>query len=64
MENPTRADQVSSCFKDLEFLKIEMSLEEIKNVSLNRFRNILKKAITESAFQYLIEKRGSKGQEI
>ena len=41
-----------------------MSLEEIKNVSLNRYRNILKKAITESAFQYLIEKRGSKGQEI
>jgi hypothetical protein len=64
MENPTRGDWVSSCFKDLEFLKIEMSLEEIKNVSLNRFRNILKKAITERAFQYLIEKRGSKGQEM
>ena len=64
MENPTRGDWVSSCFKDLEFLKIKMTLEEIKNVSLNRFRNILKEAIAERAFQYLIEKRGKKGQEI
>ena len=64
MENPTKGDWVSSCVRDLEFLKIEMSIEEIKNISLNRFRNILKEAIAQKAFEYLIEKRGSKGQEI
>ena len=42
LENPTRGDWVSSCVKDLAFLKIEMSIEEIKSVTLNRFRSILK----------------------
>ena len=64
LENPTRGDWVSSCVKDLAFLKIEMSIEEIKSVTLNRFRSILKHAIEERALEYLLDKQGSKGEEM
>ena len=45
-------------------LKIELSIEEIKKMSSKSFLKILKKSIHNSAFEYLIGKRGSKGQEI
>ena len=41
-----------------------MSLEEIKNISLNKFINILDKSINRKAYEYLMMKRGSKGEEI
>jgi hypothetical protein len=50
--------------KDLEFLKIEMTIEEIRSVTLNRFRSILKNPIKERALEYLMENQGSKGEEI
>ena len=33
IEEPTKGDWASTCFKDLEELKISESLEEIKNMS-------------------------------
>ena len=41
-----------------------MTIEEIRSVTLNRFRSILKHAIKERALEYLMEKQGSKGEEI
>ena len=41
-----------------------MSLEEIKTVSENRLKNILKKSINKKALEYLTDKQGSKGGEI
>ena len=63
-ENPTRGDWASSCMKDMKDLNIEMSIEEIKQLTYNQFRNRIKHSIEQCAFKYLIAKRGSKGQEI
>ena len=61
---PTRGDWMSSCLSDLEYLDIKMSLEEIKEISFNKFKDILEKSIDKRALEYLLEKRGSKGEEI
>ena len=63
-ENPTRGDWASSCMKDMKDLNIEMSIEEINQLTYNQFRNRIKHSIEQCAFKYLIAKRGSKGQEI
>ena len=41
-----------------------MSLEEIKKIPKNKFSGIIQKAIQIKAFEYLLSKQGSKGQEI
>ena len=64
LENPTKGDWASSCLKCLEYLDITPSIADIKEMSKTQFRKILKNSITEKALQYLINKRGSKGQEI
>jgi hypothetical protein len=64
LEYPTRGDWVSSCLTDLEYLNIKMSLEEIKKISFKKFKDILKKSINKKALEYLLQKRGSKGNEI
>ena len=63
-ENPTRGDWASSCLNHLDYLNIKMSLEEIKSLSLNQFRNLLDKSINIKALEYLLQKRGSKGIEM
>ena len=62
--NPTRGDWVSGCLKDLQYLNINLKIEEIKAMKRNAFRKILQESIKAKAFQYLLEKRGSKGSEI
>ena len=37
LENPTRGNWVTKCVKDEEFLKLEISINKIKGVTLNRF---------------------------
>ena len=64
LENPTRGDWASSCVDDLKDLKIEMKFETIKLISKNKFCKIIKKAIQTRALEYLLNKQGSKGQEI
>ena len=41
-ENPTRGDWVSSCLRDLKYLKISRTLEDIKAMKRNLFKKILK----------------------
>ena len=64
IENPTRGDWASNCIKDLEELKIVLSFEEIKMMTKAKFNQILNKAISIKAFEYLTQKKGSKGIEI
>jgi hypothetical protein len=64
LEHPTRGDWASSCLDDLKDLKIEMTFEAIKLISKNKFCKIIKKAIHTRALEYLLNKQGSKGQEI
>ena len=63
-ENPTRGDWVSSCLRDLKYLKISLTLEDIKAMKKNLFKKILKESIRNKALQYLLDKRGSKGMQI
>ena len=55
IEYPTRGDWVSSCINDLEYLNIQMSLEEIKIISSNKFIDILGKSINKKRFEYLLQ---------
>ena len=64
LEHPTRGDWASSCLEDIKDLKIEMTFEAIKLISKNKFCKIIKKAIHTRALEYLLNKQGSKGQEI
>ena len=52
----------SKILKDLQYLNINLKIEEIK--AINVFRKILQESIRAKALQYLLEKRGSKGSEI
>ena len=53
----TKGDWASTCLLDLEKLHISESLEEIKLMTKNKFRNMLKSRITENALEYLTNKK-------
>ena len=55
---------MSSCLKSLDYLKLNFSVEEVKEMKRTRFKKILKMSIKEKALQYLLNKRGSKGKEM
>ena len=50
--------------EDLSLLKIYESLEDIKRMSENKFKNMLKTRVKENSLEYLLKRRGSKGQGI
>ena len=43
IEKPTKFDWVSTCFKDLKKLKLDISFEDIKNLPNNQFKNMIRK---------------------
>ena len=51
----------SSCKESLQQLKIHLSFEEIKLMSVTKFKKIVCIQIREEAFRYLKNKRGEKG---
>ena len=59
-----KGDFASTCLNDLRLLRVNLSLEEIKIMKINQFKNILKSQIEKESFQYLLEKRKSKGSEV
>ena len=64
LETPTKGDWASSCKNNLRDLKINLSLEEIRDMTKKQFNMILKESISRRAFEYLMAKRGVKGKEI
>ena len=62
--NPIKGDWVSTVIRDLSDLKIFDTFEEIRAMTRNNFRNLIKNRIQTEALEYLQTKRGSKGQEI
>ena len=60
----TKGDWASTCLNDLKSLRITETLEEIKSMTKNKFKNILKDRIKENALKYLTEKQGKKGKDI
>ena len=49
LKNPVKSDWVSTCLSDLSKLEIKETLEEIKNMSRIRFKNIVKNRILVNA---------------
>ena len=63
-EQPTNGDWASNCLKDLNYLQINLSMDEIKTISKQKFLNMLKVSINQRALEYLVKKQGRKGSEI
>ena len=61
LELPTKGDWASTIIEDLKELGISESLEQIKLMKNNQFKNIVKEKVKDRAFQYLMKKQGSKG---
>ena len=64
IENPTKGDWAPTCLNVIQELNLEMSFEEIKFMTKQKFTNILKEEMKKSAFRYLHNKCGKKGEEI
>ena len=63
-ENPTPGDWASTCLNDLQYIDLNITKEEIRNIPKQNFLKILKEKISTKALDYLLEKRGKKGCEI
>ena len=59
-QNPIKGDWASTCLQDIKDLEMDITLEEIKTVSLFKFKRLLKKHIDQKALKYLKGKQGSK----
>ena len=57
-------DSVYICLADLQELEIKESFEENKQMSKNKFSNLLRMWIKKNALQYLKEKQRSKGTDV
>ena len=67
MKDLKKKDWGKTVMKDLEELKIQLSIQEIEALSKNLFKTMIKRKIKERAFQYLVNKkitRNGKGIEI
>ena len=63
-EQSSKGDWVWTVLADLKELRIEKSLDEIKQMSQYQFSNLLKLRSKENALKYLIGKQKTKGSEI
>ena len=67
LETLKKTDWAFTVLENLRCLNINLSLNEISNLSKETFKNIVKKQMNEKVFSYLIdmkEKRNGKGKEI
>ena len=64
LEQPTKGDWVSTCINDLKEMNVELDLNEIRMMTKENFKKIIKMKISEISLEYLLRKRGSKGKEI
>ena len=63
-EKPTPGDWASRCLTNLQDIKLEITLEEIRTMTKQKYLRILKEKIFNSALEYLLGKKGIKGGEI
>ena len=54
---PMKNDWALTCRKDIEELEINLSYEEIRNMSIPKFKTRVSKAVTKSALQYLLTEK-------
>ena len=58
-ENPSERDWIQTIKQDLNDLDISLSMEEISKISKLEFKELVKKAVRELAFKYLLQLRDS-----
>ena len=63
LNEPIKNDFVNTCKRYLEDLNINLSFEEIRNLSKWKFKKIIKEKIEIAAFKYLIELKNSPGRD-
>ena len=63
LNNPTHGDWATEVLEDIEYLDLNMELEDIKIMSKNKFRSIVKVKTKQKALEYLLEKKGSRNSE-
>ena len=64
VNKPTKNDWASTCSINLKELNIEMTFEEIEEMPITKFNEMVRQKCKESAYNYLMKRRGSKGAEI
>ena len=64
LENSTKTDWTSQIEHDLKELDINLGIEDIQNISKNKFKNHIKKKVEVAALKYLKSLIQSKGQEL
>ena len=63
-QNPSKTDWVSTCMNNLKELNINLTLKEIKDMTGNKFKEMIRSKCNELAYRYLIKRKGSKGKAI
>ena len=61
---PSRGDWASTCQDDLRKLEINLSEQEIQEMTKYKFKNLIKEKIKKLALNYLTEKQSKKGGQI
>jgi hypothetical protein len=64
VKKPTKNDWASTCTSNLKELNIKMTFEEIEEMPITKYNEIVREKCKESAYSYLMKRRGSKGAEI
>ena len=64
LQHPTKGDWASTTSNDMKHLNINLSMDDVKKMSLNKFKSLVKVKCQEGAYNYLMNKRGSKGSEV
>ena len=64
LENPKRGDWPSMCKKNLKYLNINLTIQEIKDMSITYYTRLVRNKCRETAYSYLMQKRGKKGSEM
>ena len=55
---------MSTCRNDLKEVNVELNLHEIRMMSKESFKKMIKMKLSEISLKYLLKKRSSKGKEI
>ena len=58
LKHPVKKDWCETIKEDLDYLSIKVKIEELKNISKNQFKHIVKKAVDVKAFEYLKAEKG------
>ena len=61
-ENPVKKDFVKTCRKYLELLNINLSFDNITEMTKHKFKQMVKNSVSEAAFKYLLEEKGKQSK--